>query len=211
VKINLSCLKTISLGALLIAGAVNAAPEPAKIGLIGGIVYSDPKVSENGTRTSLRGAQSNGGGLLAEFTLGGALGLETGAYVFDRRMETFQNGGNTYNLRGLSLNIPLLVRFYPLKIMSLGAGAYYGTTLGNLKGTGSTTAGDRNFTPAEAGVGNNDWGVAAAVGLDIPLSDHFGILGDVRYLLSAFNAGNTNTSSWRYRDLFLQAGLRYAF
>jgi hypothetical protein len=146
-----------------------------------------------------------GFGVLANFDLSRAFALDIGgiyqprAYIYD--------GFQTVTLT--MLEIPAMIRFTPLPIVSFAAGAYFAYGLGtySIQTNGAPTSQPASYS--STGNSQVDWGLAASVAAAIPLIPDLSLLFDLRYYFGLQNMLPSNgASSVFLRDFQLLAGLK---
>jgi len=106
------------------------------------------------------------------------------------RKGTFQETTTSANWVKLSN----LIRIYPIPFLTIGVGGYYSLGIGNY----TVTAKDGTSTSvgfADVGLKKSDFGLEAGLGTRFPLSESFGILGDIRYSLGLANIISNDLSA----------------
>ncbi len=165
---------------------------------VAGVVNNRIKEGQNESEDK---SMDYGGGALVEFGLNDNLGLETGALVINRQYE--RGGSNLKVIQEVKrLHVPLLVRFWPVDFISIGAGGFTSFKLGDVKNSleiGGTEVGSLT-TKADDSV---EYGLEAAVALNLAVSDKTGIFVEGRY--SDLLSGDKNTD---YNEVSGLAGIK---
>ena len=114
-------------------------------------------------------------------------------------------GGRSFTI--LSAQIPLILRFWPVKWLNLGAGGYYARAIGNF-GAGSTGA---TQTIEGFGLIQNEGGILGSIAGHYSFTG-FGLFLELRYVHSLNNLATTaiqanGVRAAQYRDWQLMIGL----
>jgi hypothetical protein len=170
----------------------------------------------------LNGGQSAGvgyaAGVLVGFDLIPELEIESGLlYTHDKINASFN--APTLSLVGSQsaswnyLQVPVVVRCHVLPVLGLGAGVYYGHTVGGVTTT-STIAGIPNSTSSvsNSSLSSSDFGFIFNARGNLPIAEGISALIDIRYLLGVTN-GNTDGSpndNFSMRQTQFLAGLSFS-
>jgi hypothetical protein len=188
------------------------------LSIAGDVLFSGPYAQQNGINLSFSGRESLGGGLLMSFVINKSFGLEIGTLYLNQTF-TEQNydsnfGAVTATESSGILHFPVLLKFYPLRIFSIGLGAFYTLAISNWSITYTDSSGvshTDNVSYAARNLGTSDFGAVISAGLNIPLSDLFSVFGDLRLTQSLTSMATQNTSNWQYRNFQILAGVTFNF
>lgn len=147
--------------AIAVAAPSLARAEVLRFSLVGAGAYT--KVIEDGTTLDPDGI-GLGGGALAEFAIGKDMGLEFGALYVTRKVKTeirVLSKNISVNESATGLQFPVILRFWPIRFLSFGAGAYYHRYL---KSTVTTSTG----LNVASDLDGDDVGVIGSLMLRIP-------------------------------------------
>ncbi|HUP56871.1 MAG TPA: outer membrane beta-barrel protein [Bdellovibrionota bacterium] len=140
--------------------------------------------------------------------------IETGLYFLPRNFAS-TGAGLTGSTSGAFLQVPLAVRLWMNRYVSLLGGFYGAYGLGTLRNTSDFGGGpiSSDIGYSAFGLKRFDLGLLAGLGIDIPIVENVGIAIDGRYGFGLTNAsadisGFSSTSSWKHRDLTILLGLR---
>lgn len=193
---------------VLLLGFASQAQALVRMNFYGLVNETRPKVSSSNT-DNYSPNNGLGVGLSLNATLTPALGLEVGANYLQRKYKR--------NLLLFSrefteeaFQVPVLMRGYFLSVFSIGVGGYYNYYQGNVKydvvSNGSASA---SVSSSRTGYrSTSDYGVMAALGVDIPLSPISGLMVDTRYLFGLHNNA-INGAALKFDEWQLLVGLRF--
>jgi hypothetical protein len=184
--------------------------------LLGDVLYSGPYGKQNGTHISFDSREALGGGLEAGFIINETFGISVGAiYVnksFQQNNYTAANGDQVTATQTQGfVHFPVMLRFYPLRILTIGVGGFYNTSVS--KWAVSYDQNGQNFTSDlsndDLGRKSYDYGAIVSLGLELPVTKSWSLMGDVRLTQSLTSAAQANTDNWQYRDFHVIAGLKF--
>jgi hypothetical protein len=202
----------LALITLIAFAAAAPAAHATSLSAVG--VFNFSKVTEDpaGTGYTLGNSTGVGLGALLGAPLFPGLELQIGALYFPRgtHVEGSYAGftAGNLNLTAKQLQVPVLVRFTLLPVLSAGVGAYYARALSDFELTGDI-AGVSIPSVTRTDLKKDDFGLVASVSANFPIVPLFSILVDARYLLGLSNV-NTGTATSRYRDIQLLAGVSFS-
>ena len=174
---------------------------------------SSPTFALNNTDPA-RGLGFVWGGLV-DIDLVGPFFIQSGA-LFVNTKYTITQTGSERSFSGNQLQIPVLFRFSPLDIVSLGAGFYYAKTTGKLgcSGSGTLTCSTPELDYSAAGFKTSDLGLAVSLSSAWGLGP-IALLWDARYLHGLSNqVENTAVAGaleLKQSDFQLLFGMRFGF
>jgi hypothetical protein len=149
-----------------------------------------------------------GGGLLIGFKMYPAFFTELGLLYLPRGFSQTFNDGTTYNISFTTVQIPILIRYYPAPAFSIGAGAYFSHGLGAISGTSSVDPSVVNTQEYGASYGADDYGAVVSASLSINVFSSLGIVVDGRYLTSLVNVSKMGGITTYLNDFQILAGIR---
>jgi hypothetical protein len=203
-------MKPFVLFSLLIAlGATSARAD--RVTLLWLQNRSSPSTASGATYEAVS-ASSFGVGYSRSLEL--AAEIETGLYFLPRNFSS-SGMGFSGSTSGAFLQVPLAVRLWMNRFVSLLGGFYGAYGLGTLRNT-SDFGGGPLYSDVEYsvfGLKRLDFGLLAGLGIDIPIIENVGLAIDGRYGLGLTNAatdssGASSIMSWKHRDLTILFGLR---
>lgn len=169
---------------ILIIATLTAGAQAFDLSLVGTMNFESPNMKINGAPISPSGSTGLGYGALVQFDVGEALALETGALVINRKY--------TLGVDSLSFSrvqIPAVLRFTALPIVSFGAGPYVEFAKGDI--SKETLGVVREVTYGLQNFDSTTYGVILSVAADFPLAPLFSVIADLRYNLSFTDYDNT--------------------
>jgi hypothetical protein len=143
-----------------------------------------------------------GGGAQVEFGLGPMAGLEIGA-VYLSRKDGPSGLEDTFNY----IQIPVQLRYWVGKYLSIGVGGYYAFAVGDIKNESGATA-----TYAASGFKTGDYGLLGSVGLNFPMGGggtSFFAEGRYAYGLDDQLATSNPNGTVKWSDIQVLVGLRF--
>jgi hypothetical protein len=180
-----------------------AAQAGTHISVFGDGTFSTTKTTGQTDPKSMLGL---GGGAQVEFGLGPMAGLEIGAVYLGRK-----TGDSTANLTFNYVQIPVQLRYWVGKYLTLGAGGYYALPVGDIKAGGSSLPGGGSIPYATAGFKKNDYGLLGSVGFNAPVGPTAAVFAEGRYALGLDDQNATaiagTTTKWQ--DIQILVGLRF--
>jgi hypothetical protein len=178
-----------------------------EIAAVGSLNLTSPNETQIVSTGTYASQMTIGFGALAGFEMTRAFLFEIGAIYQPR---AFNNGFQ--NLSFTMLEIPFVIRFNPLPIVSFAAGGYVAYGLGNYSAQTVGAPTSQSIDYGASGYNRVDWGLVASVAANIPLWPDFSLLFDLRYYFGLQNLdANSEVGSLLFRDAQLLAGLRYSF
>jgi hypothetical protein len=207
-------------GLLSIIVLVGSTPAHAfHLSLVGSGDSTTPSITgastANGPLTG-SGSFAFGGGALLGFHMGQVVELELGAIYAGRKFSE-TDGVNSRTYTGNAIHVPVVLRFWLGRFISLGGGVY-----GNV-GTGDFTISDSTGVSAtesysghllgQLGLRSQDYGALGSLKINIPFSQMVALTLDGRYLYSLTNSvADTSTgATYKFNDIQVLAGLRFGF
>ncbi|MBC7690319.1 MAG: outer membrane beta-barrel protein [Methylotenera sp.] len=191
---NLIKISLLTLVLALTGLVTNSAPAHAfaKLAVVGD--FNFPKLSNNSGSSS--GDLGVGAGALLEFDTSMITAFEIGALYHPRK---FSAGG--FSNTSKYILVPVQFRVHIVPMVVVGAGGYFAKGIGSSASLsfGGVTANGSGGTP------DNDYGLMASAGLDLPLAPLFSLVLEGRYLLGLKDVGN----STHWRDTQVLAGVRF--
>lgn len=151
-----------------------------------------------------------GGGAEASFGFGGNWSFDAGLLYLQRKYGTDIPGSSvSFTTTQTGIEVPVLVRYWPVHVFSVGLGGYYMKYLGNLnyEVTLNGVTGNTTSTYAAANQTTSDYGLVASIGIDIPIGLMTGLVVDARYehgLKNNFPSGDV-----KFRDFTGIVGVRF--
>src|SRR4051812_44117295 len=122
-------LGLLALSTLLVAGSAQAAPRFSVFGVGDlGKMKSDPAIDVLEQKAKF----GFGGGAQVELPLSPMLGLEIGAIYLSRKSE-FTNQLTGVSFTGTYIQVPVQLRVWLNKFLSVGAGGYFASAMGDIK------------------------------------------------------------------------------
>lgn len=198
----------------VLAAALSSPREARAFGLdlLGGLNRSQPSVSSPGLTdlTTKAGSTATYGAFL-DFRLDRAFSLETGVQVLPRTYVTDVPSlltGYTSTIR--YLEVPLLLRFNALPLLSFAAGGYFAQGIGDTELVGRVGGTQIAVIQSieSASIRKQDYGLLGSVRIELPLAPAIRLLVDGRYLYGLRNV-DTSGGSLKWRDLQLMGGLGF--
>lgn len=202
----LTAILPIALVFMLAAPAHNAcAVTLSGVGLAN---FTNPTFSTTSTTgLGLSGGATAGFGLLASSELMPGFVLEIGALWVPRKFSNDDSSGQSLSTTNAKwLEVPLLLRFTGLPLVSIGIGPYYAHGLGNVVISQPATP-DTSVDYSAVGQTQNDFGLEGSVGARIPVVPQIGIVADLRYLFGLINQSSLDNTTVHYRSLELLFGI----
>jgi hypothetical protein len=193
---------------LAIIGGIlgSAATSHALVGvsLVGGATSTTPQMTTaTGAKVTTKAKTGLLGGALLDLGLSGMTSFETGALYNISRFSGNTNGVD-FTLSVPSVNVPVLIRFHPLPLLSFGLGGYYSYRTGNVK--------VESISVPNVSIANNtsksDYGAVGSVRLHLPVGALTTFIVDGRYLYGIPDLDKTG-AKFKTRQIQAFAGLRF--
>jgi hypothetical protein len=216
------------LALVTLLGSLGLAPAPAwalTLEALGGVNLTNARISGN----SPTGAQVQASTSPPPAAVSGGFGVLTNLwpkidFEADLLIVTRQFTGTTtmgsipstpfgFTQTQHMYELPLLLRYYPSPIFSLGGGVYYAKYYGQLADNFSLTNGSTLSTNQDFGSANqttSDFGLVVGVRLDMPFDEDWGFVVDGRLNWGLSNNSTQPGFSLRFSDVQLMAGLRFS-
>lgn len=150
-----------------------------------------------------------GGGLLLDQELNNYFSLQLGGILVSRSFSNQLGGSSTIDQLQY-IQVPLELKLWAARWLSLNAGAYYAFGVGNVSMTSGSNTTTTSF--ANYGLKSQDYGWLAGLSLSIPFSSRVTFYVEPQYVSSLDNAlasPATNASNFMFRDVQLLLGLRF--
>lgn len=164
---------------------------------VGGLNFHSPSVDKSGT------SSDSGTGLAAGVYLGWDLfpgfGMETGAIIARRKM-TLNVSGAEQKVHYGSIEVPLMLRFTALPVLSVGGGLYHARN--NRK---------TNSGADDAGRKKGEFGTRLNARFTLPLLPLFGFVIEANYLLGLTDIDLDPNSSIKTREIQGMVGVSVGF
>jgi hypothetical protein len=187
--------------------AASGAQAGLSVSAVGALNFSNFSTSPTQTTTTATGT-TVGFGALGSLSVFPAFSGEIGLLYVPRKVSTELAGANVATVSSNTLQIPLLVRFTGLPIVSVGAGVYFASTLGNGSVT-TPTQKDATYSYSANNRSTSDFGLTASLAANYPLLPMLSLVGDLRYLLGLTNQYSSGAVSQYYRDIQFLAGVSF--
>lgn len=185
---------------------VGEARADMSVSAVGALNLTNFSVSPASPNLSIGTGTTFGFGALASTSFIPMFSLELGALYMPHKININDTNGNLISGESQTyLEVPLLLRFTALPIVSVGAGLYYAHTLGNetLSAPGATDQSVSNAT-------SSDFGLEASVAAGFPIFPTISVMGDLRYLFGLTNQDSTGATTTHFRDIELLVGLTFS-
>jgi hypothetical protein len=202
--------RLIGLWAVATLLALPSANAGLRFSVFGAGTFSSIKNTAAVATTTSSAKLGIGGGAQLELMLGQVVGLELGGLYLQRKFSTTDSllaitAESTFTY----VQIPLQVRFWLGRFVTLGVGGYYAMGLGDIK---STALGiPITTTYAAAGTKTSDYGLLGSLGFNIPLGTSVAILAEGRYAygMQDLNVTKDPAGTAKWRDMQALIGLRF--
>ncbi len=192
---------------LIAVGIFVSVPASAfELGVVGVLGYTTYAPSPADPTSTYSANSGLGYGVLVDFPwVPRLLAVEGGLFYVPRSIHSVTSLGpadTTFN----SLQIPVLVRFTGLPLVSFGAGGYFA---GGLVNTSVSMNGWANpFDFSVVGLSQVDFGVLGSAALSLELLPGFNLYLDARYLLGLTNASTLPGVTAHFEELQLLSGIK---
>jgi hypothetical protein len=194
--------------ALLLPGSADA----ARFSLMGVANSSEP--NEPGTEYS--SVSGYGAGLLMEFRLMPAIGIEFGALFMPRKFayNTVVPTNTKTTVSAKVYEFPVLLRMHLGRLFSLGVGGYFARAAGEMNTETKTDGGaasTQTVSYASRSQTDTDFGALASLALYIRLAALTHLAVDARYTMGMKNNSTAAGGDRKFNDMQLLAGLQFGF
>lgn len=193
--------KRNSFWMILVFTAVTIFPAVAQafeLGVLGGLHYThvaiDPTAA--GVKYLSKGAPSFG--VYIETSMTPLMGFELGAFYVPRKYQATLDSTNTDVTTTITqFQIPALIRFHLIPLLSFGVGGYYAHSLGDIhtEGKSFNIPVTQNASYDSQFLSENEFGVLGSVRLEVPILPLMSVMADVRYLRELKNLNTSATST----------------
>ena len=174
-------------------------------------LYSNASVKHDANGYSAKSNPAFGYGAMAAVELGLAdfAGIALGAHFLERKFEVKNDALNAYKFTRTipTVFIPLEGRFYFFKLLSIGAGGFASLPVGNASDKYST-GGNTAVTTESKQQRAVDFGLTAAVGVNVPIGESLGIFGEARYNYGLTDSAQNSDLEQRIRDFMMTVGVK---
>ena len=145
--------------------------------------FTMPKSDNSATQDTLKAKGAIGGGVLAEFPLGRAVGLEIGGLCQPYKYAV-ENAAINTNLttEWRDIHLPLAFKFHTGSVLSFGLGGYYNFAIGKSKTTGTLTGSAIDVESDVSDDLKSDYGALGTIGFDLMLGRSMAFVLEGRYL-----------------------------
>lgn len=157
----------------------------ASISIVGAL--NEGTLTGSGESDSLSAKPAFGAGILIDHPISIGTAIEFGAIYQGRK---YDDTSSNYTVSSNAIQIPVLLRFTLLPMISFGAGGYWETGSGDITLTNDTDGSKSTLTYSGLGVKQSDMGLVGSIRLNFLMGPGMGFLVDGRY-----NYGLTNTSN----------------
>lgn len=193
----------------LVLFTLSSAPARADLlalSAVGGLNFSDLSVSSLPTGESTSMGTNFGFGVLGAYGFFPGFAAELGVLDMPRSVNLNDSAGKSISsVTGSYLEIPLLVRFTALPIISFGAGAYYAHTLGNP--SVSVLGGSSVSANYPSNYSQSDFGLEGSVAASYSIMPMISVFADLRGLLGLVNEDSSGATTQHYRNVEILAGV----
>lgn len=172
-----------------------------------GFGISNLSMTSGTTTVNTTAGAGSAAGAFAAFGFGGPVYLETGLLAVRRKINDV-SGINT-SFAASYLEIPLVVRWEPVRFFSAAVGGYTAFGVGDVTTTSGTT--ERTQTFDSLNTKSSDLGALVSVRGAIPFNDRMAIILDARYLLGLQELSKVTGNSTKFRGLELLGGVSFGF
>lgn len=133
-----------------------------------------------------------------------AFTLEAGLISLSRQYALSASPAETIGLK--MLEVPILLRFDLLPIVSVSAGAYLALGMGDISKSNPTSSTTETYNANS--LGKTDYGLQASASLTLPILPTMKFLIDLRYLYGIANLDTRAGASFKFSDIQLLGGIR---
>ena len=194
-----------------------------RLSLVGALNFSAPALqsstqTQGGATANITGTSASiaaGVGVLGDYSLLPNLELELGFLYMPRQymIDTTVSGSApvtgqlvTYFFEKKA-QIPLLVRFWPLSFLSVGAGGYFEQGIGDIAITPALSSTTDYESYEFEGINRSDFGLIGSVQSKVMLGAGLNWIADLRYVFGLTNVDTSGTPSYYYRDVQFLTGI----
>jgi hypothetical protein len=181
-----------------------------KFSVFGAGNLSNLKDSAAATTVTNSAKLNFGGGAQFEIMFGQVVGLEFGGIYLGRKFsQTDSTVPITLESTYTYVQIPLQLRFWLGRFVTLGVGGYYAIPVGDIKFSALGIEGTSTY--AGAGLKTSDYGLLGSLGFNIPLGPAVGLMVEGRYAmgLQDLNVTANPAGTVKWSDIQFLAGLRF--
>lgn len=214
-------MKNLNLVLILMSALLPFASYAVEVTLLGGVNMASTNMKYNQTlvTTTTKSSTTMAGGVLFDFPAAmNVVMIETG--IIYKKAKSKVTVSALGSVLGSSedettrLQIPILIRFTKLPIVSFGLGGYWEAGLGDVKNTDS--AGTKtNISYANSGYFAPDYGLLGDIRFTFPVAPKFGLVLDANYSYGLAERSNnkadaTSGYSLKSSALTILAGIKIA-
>ena len=177
------------------------------VAVVGTGNMESPKIEASGANQATSSKVGLGFGALIGFDMGKILTLETGALLINRK---YSDTAGVLTTSFGRVQIPLLIKFTSLPIVSFGAGPYLELAMGDIGRENTVTTAKTSTTYDATGFDSMDIGIAASACADIPLAPLMSLVLELRYNMGLMDLDRSPTDSFKFGGLQGLAGVRFS-
>lgn len=201
----------VALLGLFTLGFSASHAEAFELSLVGAGDLAKPAIDYNGSSESVTSKLTLGGGVLVGFGLNMVTELEFGVLHMGRDY-TYPVASGTGEDSYSRYEIPVILRLYLFKYVTVGAGGYYAVPIGQSTYTQTPTGGSGTSTSSTANSNfKNDFGAVGSASIKIPINVATDLVLDGRYLYGLVNTTKTAGETFKSRDVEILLGFAFGF
>jgi hypothetical protein len=181
-----------------------------------GFNFANPTVSTGTGTNSTTTNATFGGGIIADLSFYEDFQIEAGAlYLPYSYSNSIITGTTSTQYTYKFFHFPVLVRWSPLPILSIGAGGYLGFGTGTIDsqvnlGNGTSTT-PLSSSYSTANFNSTDFGLVFSVAGDLPIGPLVSLFVDARYQLGLVDLNNDLTATFKMNAFMVLVGARLNF
>ena len=193
--------------------SVQAEDKKLNIAVVGLADFYTPSVdtvtSQNLTSLTSSSKLGFGGGVLVDGGFVAPFGMETGL-LFVHRGNQVVNTTVTYNQSSNWLIVPVGLKLRLIDVLSVGAGAYAGYRISDY--SNDFTVGNSGAAGFNSASGERwELGFYASAGVNLPVTQQFGVLLEARYLRGVSTISEDTNVNIKSADVMVLAGLTFRY
>jgi hypothetical protein len=173
------------------------------LSLVGGAVFDKPTVGSGTPTYSMK--MGFAGGVLGEYMFSPMVGLEAGALYMQRKA---LDDLTQVTVLSKYLEFPFLLRYWFSPMLSIGAGGYVATGMGDITETNAAGT-SQTFTYDQELIIKSDYGLVGSLRFAYPISPATKIFLDGRYTLGLQDVSRVIGASLKYNDIQALAGVTF--
>lgn len=201
-------LVSLAIIGLTLPGMKSA--EALELTVLGGLNLHSPSVDPETAGTENKSGTGAMFGALIGWGLFPGFGMESGA-LFAKRKMTIEGTGTNLDVSYGTMEVPLMVRFTALPILSVGGGVVYSRNNRKTKQEGTYANNTVNTEEDDIGLKKNEFGLRANARLGIPLVPLASLVVDVNYVLGLTDINLDPNTSTKTREIQILAGASIGF